>query len=79
MFLFGMAINIHSVAILHNLRKTNETGYKIPKGIKKVAPNYYGNCSHILGGLFELVSCANYFGETLEWWGFGVASWSPLH
>jgi steroid 5-alpha reductase family enzyme len=28
------------------------------------------------GGLFELVSCANYFGEILEWCGWAVATWS---
>ncbi|KXZ49171.1 hypothetical protein GPECTOR_23g98 [Gonium pectorale] len=28
------------------------------------------------GGLFELVSCPNYFGELLEWTGFALASWS---
>ena len=76
MFLVGMAINIHSDAVLRNLRKPNETGYKIPKGYKENIPAYYVNCLYI-GGFFELVSCANYFGEALEWWGFGVACWSP--
>ncbi|XP_048669931.1 3-oxo-5-alpha-steroid 4-dehydrogenase 1 [Marmota marmota marmota] len=28
------------------------------------------------GGLFEYVSGANYFGETVEWCGFALASWS---
>ncbi|GBF95813.1 3-oxo-5-alpha-steroid 4-dehydrogenase [Raphidocelis subcapitata] len=28
------------------------------------------------GGAFELVSCANYFGEVLEWAGWAVAAWS---
>jgi len=28
------------------------------------------------GGFFELVSCANYFGEMVEWFGFALASWS---
>ncbi|ELK08156.1 3-oxo-5-alpha-steroid 4-dehydrogenase 1 isoform X1 [Pteropus alecto] len=28
------------------------------------------------GGLFEYVSTANYFGEVLEWCGYGLASWS---
>ncbi|XP_045188012.1 3-oxo-5-alpha-steroid 4-dehydrogenase 1-like [Mercenaria mercenaria] len=32
MFVFGMAVNIHSDHILRNLRKPGETGYKIPKG-----------------------------------------------
>lgn len=28
------------------------------------------------GGLFERVSCPNYFGEIVEWTGWAVASWS---
>ncbi|XP_050214345.1 steroid 5-alpha-reductase DET2 [Mercurialis annua] len=28
------------------------------------------------GGLFELVSCPNYFGETMEWLGWTVLTWS---
>jgi protein-S-isoprenylcysteine O-methyltransferase Ste14 len=28
------------------------------------------------GGMFELVSCANYFGEVLEWIGWAVLTWS---
>ncbi|MFT7807056.1 3-oxo-5-alpha-steroid 4-dehydrogenase 2-like, partial [Arapaima gigas] len=28
------------------------------------------------GGMFEYVSCANFFGEIVEWFGFAVASWS---
>ncbi|XP_030628711.1 3-oxo-5-alpha-steroid 4-dehydrogenase 2b [Chanos chanos] len=28
------------------------------------------------GGLFEYVSAANYFGETVEWLGYAIATWS---
>jgi protein-S-isoprenylcysteine O-methyltransferase Ste14 len=28
------------------------------------------------GGLYERISCPNYFGELLQWLGFAVASWS---
>jgi len=28
------------------------------------------------GGLFERVSCANYFGEIIEWCGWAIAIWS---
>jgi hypothetical protein len=28
------------------------------------------------GGLFRYVSCANYFGETVEWFGWALATWS---
>ncbi|EDV21636.1 uncharacterized protein TRIADDRAFT_59840 [Trichoplax adhaerens] len=30
----------------------------------------------IIGGMFEYVSGANFFGEMLEWFGFSVACWS---
>jgi steroid 5-alpha-reductase/3-oxo-5-alpha-steroid 4-dehydrogenase 1 len=28
------------------------------------------------GGLFEFVSCPNYFGEIIQWFGFALATWS---
>lgn len=28
------------------------------------------------GGLFELVSCPNYFGEIMEWFGWALMTWS---
>ncbi len=28
------------------------------------------------GGIYELISCPNYFGEILEWTGFAMMSWS---
>jgi len=28
------------------------------------------------GGLFKWVSCPNYLGELLEWWGWALATWS---
>eukprot|EP01089_Gocevia_fonbrunei_P017927 TRINITY_DN596_c0_g1_i1.p1 TRINITY_DN596_c0_g1~~TRINITY_DN596_c0_g1_i1.p1 ORF type:complete len:175 (-),score=18.58 TRINITY_DN596_c0_g1_i1:13-537(-) len=59
LFIFGMYVNIQSDSILRNLRKPNETGYKIPRG-----------------GMFELISGANFFGEIVEWLGFAVANWS---
>ena len=32
---------------------------------------------HCVGGLFDYVSCANYFGEALEWTGYAIACWNP--
>lgn len=29
------------------------------------------------GGLYEEISCPNYFGETLQWVGWAIATWSP--
>lgn len=60
LFIFGLAVNVHSDRILRNLRAPGETGYKIPRG-----------------GAFELVTAANYFGETLEWIGYAVAAATP--
>jgi len=60
LFVFGLAINVHSDRILRNLRGPGETGYKIPRG-----------------GAFEFVTAANYFGETLEWFGYAVAANTP--
>jgi 3-oxo-5-alpha-steroid 4-dehydrogenase 1 len=28
------------------------------------------------GGLYEYISCPNYFGEMVEWGGFAIAAWS---
>ena len=28
------------------------------------------------GGLYEYISCPNYFGEIIEWVGFAVMTWS---
>ncbi|KAI9208711.1 3-oxo-5-alpha-steroid 4-dehydrogenase-domain-containing protein [Polychytrium aggregatum] len=58
LFLLGMGINIHSDSILFALRrKKSSTGQRY----------------HIpRGGLFELVSCANYSGEILEWFGWAL-------
>ena len=54
----GAAINVHSDSVLRNLR--SRAG---ESGYK--IPR---------GGLFELVSGANFFGEILEWFGFAIAA-----
>ncbi|KAL8598562.1 hypothetical protein ACOMHN_051350 [Nucella lapillus] len=60
LFLAGYAINRWADWKLRNLR------------------NVKGSNSYYIpyGGLFELVSCPNYFGELLEWIGWTVATWS---
>jgi len=60
LFVLGMGINIHHDNILSSLRgKSKEKGRKSSYQIPS-------------GGLFSLVSSANYFGEILEWWGFAL-------
>ena len=59
LFLAGFAANLHSDAVLRNLRGPSDPPgtYRIPRG-----------------GLFELVSGANHLAESLEWIGFAVAA-----
>ncbi|KAH9487558.1 Steroid 5-alpha-reductase det2 [Bulinus truncatus] len=59
-YFIGFAINRWADWRLRSLRKT--------KGNK----GYY--IPH--GGLFELVSCPNYFGEFIQWIGWTLATWS---
>jgi steroid 5-alpha reductase family enzyme len=55
-FISGLIINIKSDNLLISLRTKNETN-------KYVIPK---------GGLFEYVSCPNFFGELIEWFGFAL-------
>lgn len=36
-----------------------------------------GSYSIPQGGLYRWISCPNYFGEILEWFGWALATWSP--
>ncbi|KAJ6647384.1 3-oxo-5-alpha-steroid 4-dehydrogenase 2 [Pseudolycoriella hygida] len=58
-FLTGMAINIYHDGILINLRKDKKNEGKSGYKIPR-------------GGLYELISGANFFGEIVEWWGLYV-------
>ena len=51
LFFTGMAINIHSDHILHNLRKPGDTGYKIPEGEFACVHSYATNEVGLLGWL----------------------------
>ncbi len=69
MFMVGFAINRHSDAILRNLRKPGETGYKIPQGgmYRWVSsPNYTG----------ELLEWAGWAVATWSLPGLAFAVWS---
>lgn len=61
MFFLGMWINIKHDGILMNLKREAGTDSE-------------GNTDYEIptGGLFELISGANYFGEILEWWGLAL-------
>jgi len=62
-YLIGFVLNIHSDAILRNLRSKHpapdEPRYKIP-----------------YGGAFRWVSCPQYLGEILSFTGFAVMTWN---
>ncbi len=60
LFLVGFVINVRSDYALLALRKSRGDG----------------GYSVPRGGLFELVSCPNYFGELLEWIGWAILTWS---
>eukprot|EP00600_Ochromonadales_sp_CCMP1393_P006174 CAMPEP_0174957516 /NCGR_PEP_ID=MMETSP0004_2-20121128/2114_1 /TAXON_ID=420556 /ORGANISM="Ochromonas sp., Strain CCMP1393" /LENGTH=148 /DNA_ID=CAMNT_0016205631 /DNA_START=296 /DNA_END=738 /DNA_ORIENTATION=- len=70
-FFLGLAINIHSDSILISQRSASSSKSKAESsaGSKYVIP---------VGGMFEYVSCANYFGEIVEWWGFALACGGTL-
>lgn len=59
-FIAGMALNIQADEILQNIRKGKREK-------QYEIPR---------GGLFELISCANYGAEIIEWSGFAIACWS---
>jgi protein-S-isoprenylcysteine O-methyltransferase Ste14 len=46
------------------------------EGLRKLRKN--GNGSYYIpqGGLYKWISCPNYFGEILEWFGWALATWS---
>ncbi len=63
-YLFGFVMNVHSDAIIRNLRskaevESGEKIYRIPKG-----------------GLFKYVTNPSYFTELLSFTGFAIATWS---
>lgn len=57
------------------------TGYIINKysDYRLSALRKPGESGYIIprGGLYELISCPNYFGEMITWAGWSIATWSP--
>ncbi|KTD43067.1 DUF1295 domain-containing protein [Legionella parisiensis] len=60
LFVSGFIINQHSDNILFNMNKNKKPG----------------SYQIPYGGMFRVLSSPNYFGEILEWIGWGVATWS---
>eukprot|EP00252_Welwitschia_mirabilis_P004240 TRINITY_DN14515_c0_g1_i2.p1 TRINITY_DN14515_c0_g1~~TRINITY_DN14515_c0_g1_i2.p1 ORF type:complete len:107 (+),score=1.10 TRINITY_DN14515_c0_g1_i2:167-487(+) len=61
-----MFINIWADSVLLSLRKDKRSD-TLKKGQRYQIPK---------GGLFEFVSCPNYFGEIVEWLGWAILTWS---
>ncbi len=62
-FVSGLALNLHSDALLRRLR---------PAGSRQGGAGATYKIPH--GGLFRWVSCPNYLGEILEWIGWAIAT-----
>ncbi len=67
LFLTGRRINTWADAVLIELRKTKKAAPDAPPLERYTIPK---------GGLYDWISCPNYFGECVEWVGWAVASWS---
>jgi 3-oxo-5-alpha-steroid 4-dehydrogenase 1 len=68
-FFIGFIINFHADSVLLRLRQKRNNNHNTTRN--SVSVQRY---SIPRGGMFEYVSCANYFGEILEWTGFAIAS-----
>lgn len=66
LWMIGFVINLHSDSILRNLRKTDADQQPNSGTPSKYKIPY--------GGFYERVSCANFFGEIIEWLGYAIAS-----
>lgn len=80
LMLIGMGINLHGDATLAMLRRPDVVS-KRDEGFPADAAGGQGlvaeeetRIPH--GGLFEYVSCANFLGEIIEWFGWALAAWS---
>jgi 3-oxo-5-alpha-steroid 4-dehydrogenase 1 len=77
----GFIMNIQSDSILRNLRNNDNdsSGSNTSSGNKtkdtqptSITPAQRYKIPH--GGFFQYVSCANFFGEIIEWLGYAIAS-----
>ena len=72
LFVGGLALNIHSDAILRSLRKPGETGYRIPEG----GAFQWVSCPNYLGELIEWVGFAVMAGTPAA---FSFAIWTAAN
>jgi 3-oxo-5-alpha-steroid 4-dehydrogenase 1 len=66
-FFIGMLINIHHDNILFSLRESTRSQSPQQEQHRRYLIPY--------GGLYRYISCPSYFGETVEWIGFAIATW----
>ena len=69
-FFLGMGINLHSDGVLRNLRRTEQDATRQESQQHNDHHAYYIPHSP----WFTYISCPNFFGEILEWFGFAMAS-----
>lgn len=79
-FFLGMGINLHSDAVLRNLRRNNSSTAK-PISQQQNQQNGTRLQQHDQHAYyiphspwFTYISCPNFFGELVEWFGFAMAS-----
>lgn len=76
LFFLGMGINLHSDGVLRNLRRKNN--HQLSKSVVQKERYQENEIQHAYyiphSPLFSYISCPNFFGEILEWFGFAMAS-----
>jgi hypothetical protein len=72
LFFVGLGINVHSDGVLRNLRRYGPAGKSKTK--QKVQQTSQHTYYIPYSPFFTYVSCPNFAGEILEWFGFAMAS-----
>ncbi|WAR24640.1 S5A1-like protein [Mya arenaria] len=74
-FVLGYVINRWADYKLRSLRRPKSEDGKVMTSLQT---NIDGDSGYFIprGGLYEVISCPNYFGELVEWLGWSLATWS---